>query len=175
MTEFLEIYDENHNPTGIKKDRKEVHKNGFLHKTIHLWVVDFENRILIQKRSANKSTHPLMWDVSCAGHVTFGQTSKEAAVSELFEETGLVIKESSLNYITTIEKIVKNEKVNDHEIYDVYLVYMDIDSGLIKIDTNEVAEVKLMDAKTFFKKALVEEDFIKNEKEYSLMKKILLK
>jgi isopentenyldiphosphate isomerase len=174
MQEFIDILDENGNFTGIIKSRDEVHEKGYLHKTVHVWVVTSKNEILIQKRSAAKLTHPGMWDVSCAGHVSAGQTSKQAAEEELYEETGLSADKSELNYIVSIEKKFFKGKIKDHEIYDVYLLNKDIDLKNLNCDPEEVEMLDLIKAEDFFQKAETRPDFINNEKEYFIMKKILL-
>ncbi|MGM0417235.1 MAG: NUDIX hydrolase [Thermodesulfobacteriota bacterium] len=174
MEEFIDILDENGNFTGIIKSREEVHEKGYLHKTIHVWVVNSKNEILIQKRSATKLTHPGMWDVSCAGHVSADQTSKQAAIDELYEETGLLADKSELNYIVSIEKKFFKDKIKDNEIYDVYLVNKDMDLDKLNCDPEEVEKLDLIKAEQFFKNAKTKSDFINNEKEYFIMKKILL-
>jgi isopentenyl-diphosphate delta-isomerase type 1 len=172
--ELIEIIDKNKKPTGIIKPRDEVHKKGYIHKTVHVWVVNKNKEILIQKRSKSKLTHPQMWDVSCAGHVTAGDTSHETAVKELFEETGIKAEISELEYITSIEKKYFHGEIKDHEIYDVFLLRKEINPLNLKFDPDEVEELKLMNAKTFFQSAISKKDFIYNKEEYEIMAKILL-
>ena len=58
----------------------------------------------MQQRSSMVEKNPLKWDVTSAGHIQAGQTSKEAAVREVLEEVGLKIKEEDLKYILTYKK-----------------------------------------------------------------------
>lgn len=37
--EWLDIVDENGEPTGVVKERSEVHRDGDLHRTAHVWIV----------------------------------------------------------------------------------------------------------------------------------------
>ncbi|MCB9482007.1 MAG: NUDIX domain-containing protein [Desulfobacteraceae bacterium] len=171
--ELIEIIDKNKNPTGVVKPRDEVHRKGYIHKTVHVWVVNKNNEILIQKRSKSKLTHPLMWDVSCAGHISAGDTSHETAVKELFEETGIKAEISELEYITSIERKYFHGQIKDHEIYDVFLIRKDFNLLNLKFDPVEVEELRLMDAKTFFLSAISKKDFIYNKEEYEIMEKIL--
>ena len=48
--EFIEIYTENGKPTGEKLLKSEIHKEGLVHATIHLWIFCCKDEILIQKR-----------------------------------------------------------------------------------------------------------------------------
>lgn len=170
MSELIEIYDESRKKTDIIKTKKEVHTHGYLHKTIHVWILDNQNRILIQKRSASKSTHPLKWDVSCAGHISAGETAEQAAVKEIYEELGLEIKEEDLKKITTLERKHFIDQIKDYEFYDVFFIRMDFRLDDVKIDPEEVQEVDIMDAGEFFKEAEQNKDFLNNPREYSIMK-----
>lgn len=63
----------------------------YLHLEVAVLIVDQEGRVLLQKRAATKKVAPNVWTVAAAGHVTYGQTSDEAAARELEEEMGIVI------------------------------------------------------------------------------------
>eukprot|EP00667_Euglena_gracilis_P020143 EG_transcript_21766 len=64
--------------TGFTKQRKDVHQNGDWHRSVHVWIYDTLNgTVLIQKRSPEKDTNPNRWDVSCAGHITAGDESRD--------------------------------------------------------------------------------------------------
>ncbi len=60
-----------------------------IHREIAVLIYNVEGKILIQQRSKNKKTNPLMWIISVAGHVKSGQTYEQAAHAELREESGL--------------------------------------------------------------------------------------
>jgi isopentenyl-diphosphate delta-isomerase len=77
-SEKLEVYTTDGKPTGIAKLRSQVHKDGDWHKTIHVWIAQPDGQVLIQRRSKQKTEYPYLWDASSAGHVSFGETSKEA-------------------------------------------------------------------------------------------------
>ena len=55
--------------------------------------------MLLQKRNPEKDTFPNLWDVSVAGHIEFGESPKEAALREVYEEVGLKLQTESLTYI----------------------------------------------------------------------------
>lgn len=47
------------------------------------------SQILLQKRAACKDSFPSCWDVSCAGHLSAGETGPAAAEAELMEELSI--------------------------------------------------------------------------------------
>jgi len=50
-------------------DRKEVHRDRLLHRSVHVIVLDAQNRLVIQLRHRDKLTYAHHWDISCSGHV----------------------------------------------------------------------------------------------------------
>ncbi|GEM_PF-5756921 len=69
-----------------------MHEKGLWHKVVHIWIIDARGNVLIQKRGAYKKTYPNMWAMSCEGHVSAGDSSRETVLKELCEELGLNIE-----------------------------------------------------------------------------------
>ena len=93
MAEYLDIVDENGQPTGEIIERSAAHREGIPHRTSHLWLVrelDNQIQILLQKRAMTKS-FPGCYDISSAGHIPAGQDYIPSAVRELKEELGLSV------------------------------------------------------------------------------------
>ena len=76
----------------VMKARGEVHRDGDWHRSVHIWLVDTEGRLVLQRRSKFKDTHPGLLDVSCAGHITGADGVLETSVRELEEELGLSVR-----------------------------------------------------------------------------------
>jgi isopentenyldiphosphate isomerase len=100
MTEQEEIFDiynaqmERIGTTG----RSEVHAKGYWHQTFHCWIVDQSMNppsLLLQLRHPDKDTFPGLLDVSCAGHLSAGESVMDG-VRELEEELGVQVAFSSL-------------------------------------------------------------------------------
>lgn len=70
--ELIDILDENGIKTGEIISREEVHKKGLWHRAIVAAIINENNEILLQQRSANKEKKPNMWDISVAGHISAG-------------------------------------------------------------------------------------------------------
>ncbi len=86
--EYIDIFDENNNPTGEIKEKVQAHEDGEFHRTAHVWVINDNNELLLQKRSASKKSHPNCWDISGAGHIREGESVIDGAIRELKEELG---------------------------------------------------------------------------------------
>ncbi len=87
--EYIDIFDENNNPTGQIKEKGKAHEEGDFHRTAHVWIINDKNELLLQKRSANKKSHPNCWDISGAGHIKAGESVIDGAIRELKEELGV--------------------------------------------------------------------------------------
>jgi 16S rRNA (adenine1518-N6/adenine1519-N6)-dimethyltransferase len=72
--------------------RHEVHKNGWRHRAVHIFVYNSAGELFLQKRSRWKDAHPLRWDSSAAGHVNAGDDYAETALREVKEEMGVEVQ-----------------------------------------------------------------------------------
>lgn len=144
VEEFFDILDENGKKTGQVCPRSIVHKNGYFHATVHVWVVNESGNVLLQKRSMQKDTHPGLWDISCAGHLSAGDTPLDAAVRELNEELGITIDTPSrFQFLFRIFKsyISPDQSIKDNEFSDVFILRV-ADKEVIRIASEEISEVK---------------------------------
>ena len=137
--EYIDIFDENNNPTGKVKEKQQAHEDGNFHRTAHVWIINDKNELLLQKRSASKKTHPNCWDISGAGHIKAGESVVDGAIRELKEELGVEVEEKDLQYIATI-KSTKNPK--NMEFQYVYLLNCNKEIEEYIFEDNEVSEVK---------------------------------
>lgn len=69
--------------------RREVHLKKLWHRAVHVWVVNRDGSVFLQKRSMAKDSAPGCWDSSCSGHLDAGEDYLAAAQRELVEEIGL--------------------------------------------------------------------------------------
>jgi len=167
--EYVDILDDKGNKTGQVKSCEEAHHFGLIHRTVHVWILNSKNELLIQKRERNRKAYPLYWDISASGHISAGQTSLEAAQRETKEELGLDVSKSEFEYLFTLEEhIVLNDGTYiNNEFQDVYLVKKDVDNSRMKLDNREVEEVKFLTVDEF--KKWVDgkgEPMVPHEKEY---------
>ena len=137
--EYIDIFDENNNPTGEIKEKTQAHEDGNFHRTAHIWIMNDKKELLLQKRSATKKSHPNCWDISGAGHIRAGESVTVGAIRELKEELGIEVNEKDLQYIATI-KSTKNPK--NMEFGYVYLLRCNKKIEDYIFEDEEVSEVK---------------------------------
>lgn len=97
--EYFDIVDEKGIPTGQTISREEAHREGYRHRTAHVWVVrQFEDHVevLLQKRSDDKDSYPGCYDISSAGHIPAGVDYIPSALRELQEELGITAQPEEL-------------------------------------------------------------------------------
>lgn len=151
--ELFDICGKDGRPTGHVKERSMVHRDGNLHRTVHIWVVrrrqDGGLDVLLQKRSQVKDAYPGCYDVSSAGHVQTGDDFADSAVRELKEELGITAKEEGLRFIGFHEGYVENnfwgQLFKDWEISAVYLYEKPVEEGSLMLQQSEVERVIFMD------------------------------
>ena len=169
--EYIDIFDENNNSTGKVKEKQQAHEDGNFHRTVHVWIINDKNELLLQKRSASKKTHPNCWDISGAGHIKAGESVVDGAIRELKEELGVEVEEKDLQYIATI-KSTKNPK--NMEFQYVYLLNCNKEIEEYIFEDNEVSEVKYIFYKDLEK--MVEEKIeglLIHEEEYKYLFKYI--
>lgn len=86
--EILDVVDADDRVVGAM-ERREIHRKGLFHRSVHIFVLDRAGSLYLQRRSMKKEEHPGKWDSSASGHVARGESYQEAAVRELEEEIGL--------------------------------------------------------------------------------------
>lgn len=57
-----------------------------LHPVVHLHIINRQEKIYLQKRSAHKDIMPGYWDTAVGGHVLYGESVMEALMRESQEE-----------------------------------------------------------------------------------------
>ncbi|MDD5192610.1 MAG: NUDIX domain-containing protein [Candidatus Nanoarchaeia archaeon] len=142
--EFIDIVDEKGNLTGERVLRKEAHKKGLLHSTIHVLVYNSRNQIFLQKRADIKDFDAGKWDFVLGGHVSSGETPEIAVLKELGEEYGIKTTLENLEFFKTRRFLVRYPEKNwqDNEINFIYLLKYDLDVNKLKLQKEEVSEVR---------------------------------
>lgn len=140
--EYIDVLDKNGNKTGIVKTKNEIYDSGDYHKTVHVWIINDNKELLVQKRHPKKETFPNLWAISVAGHVRSGETSIDAIKRELKEELGQKIEDDKIEYLFTINR---EQPYNDHLLHvidDVYLVNINLDCEDTKLQFSELTDIK---------------------------------
>ncbi len=101
--ELLEIINENDEVIGLET-REKIHKEGLLHREIHIWFLTPKAEIVFQHRAKDKDTYPDKLDATVGGHVEPKMSYEETAVKECKEETGMDIDLNKLVFLRKIRK-----------------------------------------------------------------------
>lgn len=132
--------------------KSEAHKNGWPHPTVHVWLYTSAGEVLLQQRGKNKDTHPLLWDVSVAGHVGAGEDIKQSAIREVEEEVGLIISASDLIEIGVFPSLHRHSgSLIDHEFHHCFLTELQVPIQELKKQESEVEDLCLIPLKRFKK------------------------
>lgn len=137
--EKVDIYNRNREKTNKIKQRNEL-KNGEYRISAHIWIVNAKKELLIQKRTMNSKKSPNMWSQT-AGGVLAEEDSKEAVKRESKEELDLEVNDDEIYYIGSY--------IRKKDIVDVWLVKKEIEINKLKLQANEVADVKLVSFEKF--------------------------
>jgi 16S rRNA (adenine1518-N6/adenine1519-N6)-dimethyltransferase len=86
--EKLVLVDDSDRPIGAA-ERQAIHDQGLRHRAVHLFILNRDRELFLQKRSWRKDQHPRRWDSSAAGHVDAGESYDDCARRELSEELGI--------------------------------------------------------------------------------------
>jgi 16S rRNA (adenine1518-N6/adenine1519-N6)-dimethyltransferase len=100
--EIFDVVDENDVPIGIAT-RAEVHAKNLIHRAVHVFVLNRNGDLYLQKRSRLKDMNPGVWDSSVSGHLDAGEDYLQAAVRELGEEIGITANAEDLEHIASVK------------------------------------------------------------------------
>ncbi|MFA6386523.1 MAG: NUDIX domain-containing protein [Candidatus Paceibacterota bacterium] len=176
--EYIDILDEKGNMTGESKEKMEIHRDGNLHRTVHIWFVNSKGEILLQHRSKEKINHPDMWDISVAGHISSGESAEVGALREIKEEIGIDVLPSQFEVVgeVVVHRVLNNGTYFDNEFNSIYLIKKDFNIEDIKMQESEVEDMRWLPIEEF-KKWIDEKksDLVDHGEEYALLFKYLSK
>jgi isopentenyldiphosphate isomerase len=126
-------------PTGIRKARGEVHRDGDWHGALHLWVggvgPDDVPFVVLQRRSQSKDSWPGALDVAVGGHLRAGETLAEA-IREADEEIGLQV---TLDDVVPLgRRFALSASDTDNEVQQVFGVRSDRPLSAYRLHEEEV-------------------------------------
>ena len=130
--EFNDIYDENRRPTGRLHRRGDRWRKGEFGLVVCVWVYDGHGKLLLTRRAPEKSFAGT-WENS-GGAVKAGETSRQAIVRELFEETGIRAEEDEF-------ELLDSGKDNS-AFYDYYCLRRNVAIEDIVLQPGETAAAK---------------------------------
>jgi len=135
--EYWDLYDKNRKPLNKIHQRGVPLNDREYHIVVSVITVNSKNQILITHRDPNKEIYPDLWEIT-AGSVISGETSINAALRELFEETGINVSADELIKIDTVMGTTKGRLA----FIDIYMLKKDIEINELKMQPGETTEAK---------------------------------
>lgn len=132
--EIWDLYDINRMPLGETMIRGDKIKENCYRIVVHVCIFNSQEKMLIQHRQPFKSGWSDMWDITVGGSAVSGDTSQSAAEREVFEEIGYKLDLSNSRPSLTINF--------SNGFDDIYLVEKEVDIDTLKLQYEEVKEVK---------------------------------
>lgn len=141
--ELWDIYDKYKRPTGRTMERNDWRlKDDEYHLTVLGAVVRTDGKFLITKRAMDKAWAPGWWEIS-GGAAMAGESSKDAVVREIKEETGLDVTLADGGYLFTYHR--ENPGEGDNYFVDVYRFLLNFDEKDVSPQLSETTEFMLAD------------------------------
>ena len=132
--ELVDLYDENRIPLGRTAQRYSRREKGTYRLIVHVCIFDHRGRLLIQRRAKDQRLWPEKWDLSAAGGVSAGETTRTSAQREVAEELGLSIHLEGVRPLCT---------VNFSTGFDeYYILRQDVDLTSLRLQEEEVSAVR---------------------------------
>jgi isopentenyldiphosphate isomerase len=154
--EIWDILDENGNLTGRTIIRGEEIKKDEYHLVVHIWIINSNGDILIQKRPNHLEFAPGVW-ATTGGSAIQGEDSITAACRETKEELGIEVN------IDSMLEPLKHKRKNDFT--DIWVVKQDIELEDIILQKEEVDDVKWVNAQEL-KQMINEGSFFRYSDDY---------
>ena len=130
--EKYDVYDVEKRRTGSVLGRDIKPPPGTYKLLVTVMTVNSSGAVFLTKR-AGTVKNPGMWELS-TGHVQAGETAKEAAVRELFEETGIRTDVASLAY--------RGDVTEGYCIFSLFLLRKDVAPEEIRLQPGETDDAK---------------------------------
>lgn len=171
--ELIDVLDNNGKKIGKVIDKDIAHRDGIWHGAIHLLIISEDRRcILLQKRCSLKKLFPDMWDVSVGGHIKSRESSLESLNRETEEELGLIVGNLKVKKIKRIKEEFYYNNIHSCEFVDLYLTYYSGDLSNIKMQEEEVSDVRWF-TKEEFNKLIEKKEVVNHQEEFIIINELL--
>jgi isopentenyldiphosphate isomerase len=138
LIEYFDLYDRNGHALGVAKPRDRVHRDGDWHRSVALWIVRSNGRLLLQRRSMDKDTWPGLLTASVSGHFAAGE-GLEDVLREAQEEIGIAVQRADLIPLGLWHHDLRpSAMVIDRELVDAFLWPLDLPLTSFAPDPAEV-------------------------------------
>ena len=136
--EIWDGYNEQEERIGVDLIRGAEIPQGVFHLVVTVLIKHVDGSYLLMQRDYHK-TYPGIFEATAGGSVLKGETPMEAAIREVYEETGIKINELSLI----------NKTILEPGIYYYYLSETDCDKSSVKLQAGETIDFKWLSEQEF--------------------------
>lgn len=130
--ELVDVYNKRHEKLNYTKGRRDL-TNGEYRLSCFVWIINDENKILIQQRLATAKKCPNMWSTT-GGGAKAGEDSITGTLTELKEELGITLNKENLTFIGSF--------IRFNDFVEIFVANINIDINDVKIAKDEVQDVK---------------------------------
>ena len=131
--ETWDLYNSRKQLIGKTMQRGEEIPAGLYHLAVHIWPVNSQGELLVQKRSSTVLWKPNLWAVT-GGSAVAGEDSITAARRELREELGYDASPSQMKEIACLKR--------SNSFCSVYMIRIDQPANRFSLQKEEVSEVR---------------------------------
>ena len=151
--ELFDILTPDGERTGERRRRADVHRDGDLHGSVHIWAVrqvEGSVEVLVQRRAPTKDSYPDCYDAAATGHIDAGEAPLTAALREIGEELGMSAQPSDLILLDRMsvseDNIFHGRRFINNEICWVYLYNGEVFPDDISFERAEISAVEWQSA-----------------------------
>lgn len=137
--EMVDVYNSRHEKLDYKKERKKL-IDGEYRLSTFIWVINDDDKILIQQRLSTTKKMPNMWGAT-AGGVKENETSLDGAIRELKEELGIIATRDEIEFIGSYKRI--------NDFVEVWICKKNIEIGELILEPTEVQDAKWVSVDEF--------------------------
>jgi isopentenyl-diphosphate delta-isomerase len=118
-------------------EKMQAHREGKLHRAFSVFVVNDENKMLLQKRAAEKYHSANLWTNACCSHPMPNENIFDAATRRVDEELGMEINSFENLFSIKYKAELENDLI-EHELD--YILWTKSDA-IVNLNKDEISEV----------------------------------
>ena len=133
IVELWDVLDGERRALNRTHERGKPIPPGEYHTVVSVWTVDSRGNILLTLRDPGKEVYPNRWE-NTGGSALAGETSRQAAVRELAEETGIAASQDELTLLRTLR--------TGDAFCDYYAIHKDVPLSELTLQPGETVDAR---------------------------------
>ncbi|MEO5730367.1 MAG: NUDIX domain-containing protein [Byssovorax sp.] len=159
LGELFDLFDRDGAPLGRSKPRRDVHRDGDWHRSLHIWVALREGpdlpgaprspHLLFQRRSPEKDTWPGALDAAVTGHLRAGESILDG-LREAREEIGLELGPGDVVRLGLRRCDEERGAIQDRELQEIFATATPLPLAFFQPDPDEVTSLVVIESEAAF-------------------------